>query len=290
MRKFKWIAALMALFMVMAPMTALADAVEGEVVTLGNDLSPAQKEQVLQMLGVKDQMVETIVITIDEEKALLGSYIPAEQIGSRSLSSSYVKKTEAGSGITVKSQNITWVSDKMYASALATAGVTDAEIAVAAPVKVSGTAALAGILKAYEGIMDTTLSEQAKDTAAQELVTTGELAEIIGSEEAANFIATIKQEIIAQGLDTPEKLRPYVVDLAKQLEIQLTDEQIDQIVDLAMKFIQLDLDPQQIVDQLQGIAQKLDTLGSFGQKTKEFFSKIGESISGFFQWVGNLFK
>ena len=91
-------------------------------------------------------------------------------------------------------------------------------------------------------------------------------------------------------MDSPEKLRPYVVDLAQQLEIQLTDEQIYQIVDLAMKFIELDLDPQQIVDQLQGIAQKLDTLNSFGQKTKQFFSKIGESISGFFQWVGNLFK
>lgn len=289
-RMRKTIAALLALVLMLIPMAALADAVEGEVVTLGNDLTAEQREQVLKMLGVDDQMVETITITIDEEKSLLGSYVPAQQIGSRSISSAYVKKAEAGAGITVKTQNITWVSEKMYASALATAGVTDAEVSVAAPFGVSGTAALAGILKAYEGVMDASLSQQAKDVAAQELVTTGNLAEIIGSDEAADFIATIKQEIINQGLDSPEKLRPYVVDLAQQLEIQLTDEQIDQIVDLAMKFIELDLDPQQIVDQLQGIAQKLDTLNSFGQKTKQFFSKIGESISGFFQWVGNLFK
>lgn len=95
----------------------------------------------------------------------------------------------------------------MYASALATAGVKDAEVKVACPVKVSGTAALAGIFKAYEATSGE-LSDIAKETATEELVTTGELGDIIGQEQAAELIAMIKQKILELGYDNPDTVRP----------------------------------------------------------------------------------
>ena len=45
-----------------------------------------------------------------------------------------------GSGMSVTTSNITWCTGEMYISALATAGITDARIVVAAPFEVSGTA------------------------------------------------------------------------------------------------------------------------------------------------------
>ena len=57
----------------------------------------------------------------------------ASVIGSRALSSVVVEKKEAGTGIKVKTQNITYCTTGMYQNALATAGLENAEIRVAGP-------------------------------------------------------------------------------------------------------------------------------------------------------------
>ena len=51
----------------------------------------------------------------------------------------------------------------MYKNALATAGVTDANIIVAGPFQLSGTAALVGIFKAYEEMTGDNLDEEVVD-------------------------------------------------------------------------------------------------------------------------------
>ena len=56
--------------------------------------------------------------------------------------------TKPGSGHIVRSKNINSITDAMYTNALITAGVKDAEIQITAPFKVSGTAALTGLMKA----------------------------------------------------------------------------------------------------------------------------------------------
>ena len=88
-----------------------------------------------------------LLVTNAEEHALLGETVPASYLGSRAVSSAYVRPMEAGSGLRISTHNITWVSRRMFAQALITAGVRDAEVIVAAPVPVSGTAALTGIFK-----------------------------------------------------------------------------------------------------------------------------------------------
>ena len=47
-------------------------------------------------------------------------------------------------------ENITEVTSDMYSNAMLTAGIEDATVEVAAPKKVTGHSALAGIYKAYE--------------------------------------------------------------------------------------------------------------------------------------------
>ncbi|MGQ3339185.1 DUF1002 domain-containing protein, partial [Staphylococcus aureus] len=72
------------------------------------------------------------------------------QIGTKAISSASITLGEKDSGLNITTNNINWVTDEMYTNALITAGVKDAKIYITAPFEVSGTAALTGILKAYE--------------------------------------------------------------------------------------------------------------------------------------------
>lgn len=133
-----------------APIKSLADAAVGDViVTLGEDLTIAQKEKVLKDLEAPDN-AQTITVSNAEEHEYLGDFIPKATIGSRAISSSSITLTAKDSGLSVATQNITSITDDMYLNALMTAGVKDADIKITAPFEVSGTAALTGIMKAYE--------------------------------------------------------------------------------------------------------------------------------------------
>ena len=178
----------------------------------------------------------------------------------------------------------------MYASALSTAGVQDATIVVAAPVSVSGTAALAGILKAYESAAGTELSAAAKAAAGSEMVLTGDLADIIGSDQAVELIAMVKQAIADYNLTDFDTLRPYVVEGARQLGVDLTDEQIDQITDLGVRIAQLDLDPEQLAGQLQGLVNNFQRLQNLSEQASGLWSRIESAFQGFWSWLTGLFR
>ena len=285
--KKKIISLVLALMLAVTAMpAALAD---GEwKVTLGGDLSEAQREEVLEMLGISEDEVQLFTVTIDEEKALLGDLVPAEKIGSRSLSCASVRPLAEGDGIQVTTQNINWVSESMYASALATAGIKDAEVKVACPVKVSGTAALAGIFKAYEATSGE-LSEVAKEVAAEELVTTGELGDIIGQEQAAQLIALVKQKILELGYNKAENVRPVVIEVARELNITLTEEQIDTITNLIVTIANMDIDPAALAEQVQKINDSLKGLAETSEKAMSFVESIRDFFNNLVEWFSSLF-
>ena len=55
-----------------------------------------------------------------------------------------ISLTDKGNGIKVSTYNINYCTAGMYKNALATAGISDANIIVAGPFALSGTAALVG--------------------------------------------------------------------------------------------------------------------------------------------------
>ena len=290
-------ALLLAFLMLLVPATALADETNvtdtttaESFVCYGDDLNSEQFEKVMNLLGAdlsKDQLIK---VTIDDEKALLGSIISADKIGSRSLSSARVTLTGEGTGISVTTQNINWVTSSMYSSALATAGVDNARIVVAAPVEVSGTAALAGILKAYESAASTQLSDEAKAVAGSEMVLTGDLADMIGSDDAVELLAMVKNAIAEYNLDDYDSLRPYVEQGAKQLGVQLTEDQIDQITKLGVQIAKLDLDPEKLAGQLNGLVDNIQKIQKVQQSAGSIFTNIKTAVQGFFNWIGSWFK
>ena len=103
--------------------------------------------------------------------------------------------SKQATGLKVETKNINWVTEEMYINALATAGVKDASVYVTAPFSVSGTAALTGIIKAYEVSSDKVIPEDVKQAANQEMVTTAKLGDEIGTEQASALVTKIKEKM-----------------------------------------------------------------------------------------------
>jgi len=291
MRRHKnklWLAILMS-FLLVLPIQALADVAVGDtIVTLGENLTPAQKTELLKEMEVADN-VEMITVSNAEEHEYLGSYISSRLIGTKALSSSKITYEKKGSGIVVKTNNINWVTEEMYINALATAGVQDAEIYVTAPFEVSGTAALTGIIKAYEVSSGEKIPEDVKQAANEEMVTTAELGDQIGTDEAAALVTKIKEEMATNPPETAAEVETLIKNAASELGIELTDEQLQSLIDLFNKLKDLNIDWNAVGDQLNEAKEKLTNFLSseegqnFLDKVKAFFVSLIDAIKSLFQ-------
>ena len=251
------------------PLTAMAD--NSKVVTLGANLSDEQKANMYEYFGTSADEVVTIEVTNADEREYMEGIASEAQIGTRALSCSYVEPTESG-GIQVKVANLTFVTSSMIASTLMTSGVENCNVVAASPIEVSGTGALTGIMMAYEVASGEELSEEQKEAAVEELITTGELADEIGEEEATSLMNEVKQEILEEGISDPEQIEEVVTNASEELGVTLTDEQMAQITELMEKISQFDID----VNSLK------DTLNNLMGKSEGFFEGLINSIKGIF--------
>ena len=251
------------------PMVAKAD--NSKVVTLGANLSDEQKKSMFEYFGTSSDKVETIEVTNADERKYMEGIASEEQIGTRTYSCSYVEPTGSG-GVQVKVANLTFVTSSMIASTLLTSGVENCNVVAASPIEVSGTGALTGIMMAYESASGEKLSEDQKAAATEELVTTGELANEVGQQEATNLMNEVKQDVIEDGLTDPDDIKDAVEDAAKDINITLTDEQMAKIVSLMENISQYDYD-------VKALKKTLENLEG---KDEGFFAGLWSSIKGFF--------
>lgn len=294
----KVMALLLACAVVITPANfAKADAVEAtSYISFGADLKPQEKSTVMSLLGITEaelENYEVVEVTNAEEKEYLGDYLSAGVIGSRALSSVRVDKGEEGSGIGVETKNITYCTAGMYSNALITAGIEDADVIVAGPFNISGTAALVGAMKAYSAMTGQEFDKDAADAATNELVDTAELAKEIGSDDAEKLVALAKQKVIAGDLNSAADIEQAVEEAAKSLDISLTDAQKQKLVDLLDKIKDLDIDVNSLKEQAKGMYEKIKDLGiemedakNIFEKVASFFTELGNKISSFLE---NLF-
>ena len=279
----------MVLMMSIIPMVAQADASVGDViVTLGEDLSEEQKQKLVDEMEAPENAM-TVTVSNEEEHKYLGNYISKALIGTRALSSSSITIGEKDAGLSVETKNINWVTDEMYANALITAGVKDADVYVTAPMEVSGTAALTGLIKAYELSTDEVIPEEQKQVANEELVTTAKLSDSIGADKATELMTKIKDEIATNPPETEDDLRTVIKQIANDSGIELTQDELDGLVALFNRMKNLDIDWDQMKSQLQNARENLDEFlnkdetQSFIQKIIDFFIAIIDGIKGVFQ-------
>lgn len=258
--KKKCIAILMSAVCLAAAIPGTAVLADGQkVVTLGADLSEDQKEAILRYFGVYGQNIETLTITNQNERDHLGSYVPLEQIGTHTYSCALVNPTASG-GIQVKTANLTWVTSNMIATTLSTSGVVNCEVLAAAPFEVSGTGALTGILMAYESASGASLDDTKKDLATQELITTTNVADNIGQQEATTIVNESKIQVIQGNVINQEEIQTIIDEVAEEQNITLTDEDRQLIEDLLEQIAQQDYDYNEMKDTLERVEANMEEL------------------------------
>ena len=252
-----------------APLVVRADS--SKVVTLGANLTDSQKNSMYEYFGTSSDKAEVIEVTNADERKYLEGVAPDEQIGTRTYSCSYVEPTTSG-GIQVKVSNLTYVTSSMISSTLLTSGVENCNVVAASPIEVSGTGALTGIMMAYEKATGTTLNDDQKAAATDELVTTGDLANDIGQDKAESVMNDVKKDVIEGGLTDADDIQNAVENAAKDNNVTLTQEQIDKISDLMKNISQYDYD----------VKALKNTLDNIDGKSGGFFSNLWSSIKGIF--------
>lgn len=283
--KNKITAALLALAMIPSFVFAKSET----IVTLGSDLKESQKSEMLREMNA-DENAEIIEVTNKEEYKYLGDVLTSKEIGNKALSAAKVIFKDNGYGLEINlSPNIRVVTAEAIKNALNTVGVEDAEIYVTAPGKVSGTAALTGILKAYEANTGKNLSEDLKKVANEELVVQTKLSEEVGDDEANDIIYQIK-DAMAENMPKNEKeVRNIIQHVANNYNITLTESQETKLVSLFNNMKNADVDWNRVAN----TAKKYkDKAGAFlnspeGEKAVKDTKNIIEKIIDF---IVSLFK
>lgn len=262
---------------------------------LGADLTEEQRAVVLGFMGIDPANLgnyDVVYVTNQEEHQYLGSYIDASQIGSKSWSSVVIVEREAGSGLNISTNNITYCTVGMYKNALTTAGITDADIIIAGPRAISGTAALVGIFKAYERMTGEDVDDTVIDAALNELVITGELAatiEGLTNEEVEEFIAYIKSVIVENDLTDEKGINQVIDDACEKYGVTLSDTERQQIVDLLLKITSLGIDLGGLVDYAESLYHSFKNgggdngvLASIGKFIKDVCSTVVDFFKNLF--------
>ncbi len=259
------------------------------IVVYGETLTSDQKAEVRKLLGVKDaNNVEEITVTAQDLARLIGG-----NPRSRMFSSAKITLKEKGHGLVttiVTQDNITEVTTEMYSNALLTAGVENANIDVASPVKVTGHSALAGIYKAYEN-RGVELDKDRMEVASEELDLATDLAkrEGLDNEKVSELLTEIKKMIAEQNPASKEDVEKIVEEQLKQMNITLSPEDRQLLIDLFDKMRSLNIDFDHVKKQLEDLTKDIrgkvgKVIGDegFWDRVAQFFNQLIDSIRQLF--------
>lgn len=260
------------------------------IVVYGADLTETEKQSVKDSLDVTNESeVEEISVTGKD----LVNYIKDGDSSARMFSSAKITRQDAGKGLVidiVTEDNITQVTAEMYENAMLTAGIEDAIVEVAAPKKVTGHSALVGIYKAYE-VSGETLDKERTDVANEELSVATILADKSGIDEAkvSELLTEIKKDIAELNPATKEDVEKIVQDQLTKLQIELSPEDRQLLIDLMDRIRKLDIDFSKWSDQLNDLSKTIeDKIGNivdnegFWQSVKNFFNNLIDSLRSLF--------
>ena len=197
-----------------------------------------------------------------------------------------IVQREKGNGLNISTKNINYCTVGMYKNALATAGLKDADIIVAGPTPISGTAALIGAMKAYSEITGEPVDEESLDAAMNEIVVTGELADLIqGADdgEVEEFMAYVKQKVLEGGLKDESSIRACIDEALDKYDFSMTDDEKDQLTSVLLKISKLDINVDSLIDQAKSLYDQIKN----SDDAQGLIAKIIQGIRDFFKNIFN---
>lgn len=258
------------------------------IVVYGGNLSEDEKASVAESLSVEEEAeVEEIEVTGED----LVTYIKDGDARARMFSSAKITRKDEGEGLVIQivtPDNITQVTTEMYANAMLTAGIKNATVEVAAPKPVTGHSALVGIYKAYE-VNGEQLDPERTDVANDELEVATELAEGVDEAKVSELLTEIKKQIAEQNPASREDVEQIVEEQLSKLQIELSPEDRQLLIDLMDRIRQLDIDFSQWSTQLEDLSKTIeDKIGTivndegFWNSVKEFFRNLANTVRSWF--------
>ena len=284
MKLKKILSVLLCLVMLSSMSLALADSSSSRV-AIGSDLNEEQINQVYKTFRINRGEVTELTVTNNDERAYLSKSVDTSMIGTKAISCIFIEALNEGSGLNVSTSNISWCTPDTYRNALTTAGITDANVTITAPFSVSGTAALTGIYMAYESITGKKLDETAKQVGSEELAVSSELANEIGDEDTSAIVNDLKAILDQTRNMSDEELRGTIESIASDYNQNLTEEQIQKLIDLVRSLEKLDTNAlmervNSVKDALHRLSDVQNTAHNFTEKLKSFVATIVEFFQG----------
>lgn len=260
---------------------------------LGEDLKGKDKAKVLKFLKVNDLDYYNVSYTTNEqEHNAFDVYLGSELVGTRALSSILLTPRAKGEGIHVSAYNVNYCTVEMYQNALLSAGAKDVNITIAAPKPMSGTCALVSAMNAYSLLSGRKIDPKVADTAAYELVLTGDVGDLIGDKDiAAELVAALKQEVLKGDL-SEEQISEAIDQTSDKLGVTLDKQRKKQVIDLLLRLKDTDIDVDEMAKQagdlykkVSGFVTDLDikpekAVGLLGKVIQWGTSLLGGSKSG----------
>ncbi|PKL67620.1 MAG: DUF1002 domain-containing protein [Methanobacteriales archaeon HGW-Methanobacteriales-1] len=278
----------MAGFLLVLVLIAPIYAVSGFSITLGEatNNNAAYKNSMLSYFQSKTDKnitdATTKVITASEvnsvSKNITGLVYPSSKIFSCAMVDlSY----QNGIKVIVDKSKVTVVTPQMYANALQSSGIDRGYVVVSSPVPATGEAALAGVLKSYEIAVGTPIPEEAKKASTEELYLETQLVNQTGQngDKVAQLFSDVKNQTQSQNLQNPDEIKVIVVNVANQMNINLSNNQTQQIADSVANSQKVRSNLTNFQDKLQGISQQVSNPGFVDQITN-FLQEILNYVQG----------
>jgi uncharacterized protein YpuA (DUF1002 family) len=243
------IACLLVVAMVALPF-AKTGAQQGKIITLGENLSPDQRTELLTFFGYKSGVDRNpITVTTDETIKAMDGIFPASLITS-AFSSTALTCRELGDGLDVTTSNITLVTPGLYAMALVTAGIGDATLVVAAPAsaQAQGMTALTGVFKTWEispcDSGDTSKTRQR--LALKELTLTVQIGQSLltadGVQKATDIVLETQKTIVTEHLTSQSDIDKAIGKQQQAAGVTISPALRAQLVDLLTRLAKEKID------------------------------------------------
>jgi uncharacterized protein YpuA (DUF1002 family) len=171
--------------------------------------------------------------------------------------------------VVVDKSKVRVVTPQMYANALQSSGIDRGYVVVSSPVPASGEAALAGVLKSYEMAVGTPIPEEAKKASTEELYLETQLVNQTGQsgDNIAQLFSDVKNQTEQQNLQNPEQIKVIVINVASQMNINLSDNQVQQIADSVANSQKVKANLTDFQNELQNISQNVSSSNILDQIT-----------------------
>lgn len=212
--------------------------------------------------------VNNEVITANEVNAI-SQDISHRTYNSNQIYSSALVDLASGNdlSINVDTSKITLVTENMYRSALESAGITQGHVIVTSPVSATGESALAGIMASYESATNTTIPDEVKEAANNEVYTEAEIVNNsnVSADDLTNVVDDVKQEVANQNTTDYQVIINIINQTINNYNINLSQEDIENLAQSIQQSQQVQDQAADYQSQISNIVQNTASGFSLGQ-------------------------